>query len=151
MEEGFQALLAAFAAADPERRGLSYQQFQAMLAPLALPAPQLQALTRASDFNVDGRITYAEFVPLACQLSSTPTAQGTIRPHSPVDHFGAGSPSPYESMRPPAVCVPRTPVQTSVGTTPVRFALDHQTPPRTTASGSPPASYLARHEQQSQW
>ena len=74
LQDSFQAYLAAFRAADPDGRGLSYLEFQTMLTPLSLTQLQLQSLMHAFDFNTDGRITYAEFVPLAGQLSTDPSA-----------------------------------------------------------------------------
>ena len=57
LQDSFQAYLAAFRAADPDGRGLSYLEFQTMLTPLSLTQLQLQSLMRAFDFNGDARIT----------------------------------------------------------------------------------------------
>ena len=99
LQDSFQAYLAAFRAADPDGRGLSYLEFQTMLTPLSLTQLQLQSLMRAFDFNGDARITYAEFVPLAGQLSTDPSAASQ-----------AATLEPYPSQRPPSVCVPHSPV-----------------------------------------
>ena len=53
LQDSFQAYLAAFRAADPDGRGLSYLEFQTMLTPLSLTQLQLQSLMRAFDFNGD--------------------------------------------------------------------------------------------------
>ena len=60
----FQSLLSAFRNADAGT-GLAYDEFQSLLGNLALSGEQLATLAQASDLNANGRITYAEFVPLA--------------------------------------------------------------------------------------
>ena len=108
MQDSFESYLAAFRAADPDGRGLSYLEFQTMLTPLSLTQLQLQSLMRAFDFNTDGRITYAEFVPLAGQLSTDPSAASQ-----------AARLEPYPSQRPPSVCVPHSPVHDTSHSPPV--------------------------------
>lgn len=117
MQDSFQAYLAAFRAADPDGRGLSYLEFQTMLTPLSLTQLQLQSLMRAFDFNTDGRITYAEFVPLAGQLSTDPSAASQ-----------AARLDPYPSQRPPSVCVPHSPVHDDTS----------HSPPMATPASEPP-------------
>ena len=121
MQDSFQAYLAAFRAADSDGRGLSYLEFQTMLTPLSLTELQLQSLMHASDFNTDGRITYAEFVPLAGQLSTDPSAASQ-----------AARLEPYPSQRPPSVYVPHSPVHSI-------------SKPRSTPSPSPPETHDTSH------
>ena len=129
MQDSFQAFLAAFRAADSDGRGLSYVEFQTMLTPLSLTELQLQSLMHASDFNTDGRITYAEFVPLAGQLSTAPSAASQ-----------AARLDPYPSQRPPSVYVPHSPVH-SVSKT-VRSAPERSPPKTQETSHSPPTVML---------
>ena len=130
MQDSFQAYLAAFRAADSDGRGLSYLEFQTMLTPLSLTELQLRSLMHALDFNTDGRITYAEFVPLAGQLSTDPNSASQ-----------AARPEPYPSQRPPSVYVPHSPVHSI---SKPRSAPSPSPPKAHDVSNSPPVATLAR-------
>ena len=70
----FQVLLQTFRTSDPAGIGLRYDELQQLCAGLSLTESQVAALARAADANANGRISYAEFVPLACQLSTMPSS-----------------------------------------------------------------------------